>query len=122
MKTSVIVSACDVCLTERDRNAKPEPGETVRVGLDGITYELEICERHGDKLRQATAAYTASARKVRAGSVRSEPGKPRSRTSLSLIQNKKIRQWCRDHGIPVSEKGRISVAALARYEAEAGRQ
>lgn len=124
MIETITVSTCDVCLTDKKRKSKPNTGETTSVTLDGITYELEICEPHKTALREASAPYVDNGRKIPGsrvnGSQPVKPVKPRGRTTETRIQSKVVRQWAREHNIPVGANGRIPVAVMARFNAEAG--
>ncbi len=97
-----------------------EGEETIAFGLDGSTYEIDVCEEHATELRDAFAPYVGAARRAgRAGSVapRRSPraAKPAGGSDRDRVQA--IREWARQHGHTVSERGRLSSVVVESYEA-----
>ncbi len=82
--------------------------ETVRFGLDGTTYEIDLSSAHARELRDALATWVAAGRKVTGRSA----GRPRVSNDTS-----KIRAWAKSNGYAVSERGRISADIRAAYNA-----
>lgn len=82
--------------------------ETVRFGLDGAQYEIDLSEENAAKLRDAVRPFIAKAR--RAGS-KQPPKQARTAggraTGTSNPDTAAIRQWARAQGKPVSDRGRI---------------
>ena len=73
--------------------------ETVKFGLDGNTYEIDLNKKNADKLRKALDPYLGAGRKI-AGS------KPR--TKRTQVENtREIRDWARSQGFDVPARGRI---------------
>ena len=98
--------------------------ETVAFGLDGASYEIDACEEHATEIRDAMASYVGAAR--RAGRPAPAAGSKRSaRTAKSSPaaaaggkeRVQEIREWARQNGHTVSERGRLSGAVVAAYEA-----
>jgi hypothetical protein len=87
--------------------------ETVSFSLDGVAYELDLSKKNAAKLRDTFAPYVASARRVskRGGRGRGRSGGARGTDTAS------VRQWARDQGLKVSDRGRIPADVVARYEA-----
>jgi hypothetical protein len=97
--------------------------ETLRYGLDGTTYEVDLNAKHAEKLRSSLAKFILKSRRVgrsdvAAGSHRRSGGAP-ARTDRA--QNQAIRDWAKSKGIEVSDRGRIPASVIEQYEAEAGR-
>jgi hypothetical protein len=98
-----------------------EGAETVAFGLDGSSYEIDVCEDHAVELRDAFAPFVGAAR--RAGRAAAAPAQRRgARTSRSGGSSdrervQEIREWARNHGHKVSERGRLSAAVIQAYEA-----
>jgi hypothetical protein len=100
-----------------------EGSETVAFGLDGTSYEIDVCEQHAGELRDAFASYVGGAR--RAGRTPVAPAQRRggrsTRTSGGGNGDKQrvqeIREWARSNGHKVSERGRLSAAVVEAYEA-----
>ena len=99
-----------------------EGTETVALGLDGSSYEIDVCEEHAAQLRDAFAPYVGSAR--RAGRTATGPAPRRSRggsrpapAGSDRERVQAIREWARSHGHEVSNRGRLSAEVLGAYEA-----
>ena len=88
---------------------------TVRFGLDGSDYEIDLSVAHGEELHKALAPYIAHARK--AGGTRRAA---RGRRNASAIDTHKVREWARDQGIEVKERGRVPADIAAKYRQATG--
>ncbi len=99
-----------------------EAGETVRFGLDGVTYEMDLSEKNATALREALAPYTGAARRLGRNAAKAARGRGGSGPATTdREQNRAIREWAKRKGLEVSERGRISQDVVKQYEAEAGR-
>ncbi|MGW5238151.1 histone-like nucleoid-structuring protein Lsr2 [Monashia sp. NPDC004114] len=79
-------------------------GETVRFAVDGVSYEIDLNDRNAKKLRESLAPYMDHARRVRGSRIGSSASKAKTdKTHVAAI-----RQWARDNGYTVSDRGRIS--------------
>jgi hypothetical protein len=99
-----------------------EAEETVRFGLDGTSYEIDLNAKHADKLRAALAKFVSHARRIGRGHVaptRHSRGATPARPDRA--QNQAIRDWAKRKGIELSARGRIPGTVVAQYEAKAGR-
>ncbi|WP_136611778.1 histone-like nucleoid-structuring protein Lsr2 [Sinomonas albida] len=88
--------------------------ETVRFGLDGSSYEVDLSHANASKLREALQEYVSVARKSSARGAqapRRAAGTGGSRNSESA----KIRQWARDNGYSVNSRGRIQAEIQEAY-------
>jgi hypothetical protein len=87
--------------------------ETVGFGVDGARYEIDLTADHAAALRDALAGYVANARRQgrtprgadNRVSERSATGS--APAAVDREQSKAIRDWARQHGYTVSERGRI---------------
>jgi Lsr2 len=86
--------------------------ETLRFGLGGVEYEIDLSKRNASKFRRQIAPYIEHARKPGRGQ-RRRPG----RTASSRERSGDIRAWAKGQGIPVSERGRIPASVVEQYEA-----
>ena len=82
--------------------------ETVRFGLDGAEYEIDLSKKNAAAFRHQLAPFIDHARKAGRGQ-RRRPG----RTASSRERSGGIRAWAKDHGIAVSDRGRIPPASLS---------
>ena len=100
-----------------------EAAETMKFGLDGAYYEIDVNAAHADQLRRALAKFILSARRVGRGGVTS--GRPRrplgGAVHADRAQNQAIREWARRRKIQLNARGRIPATVVAQYQAEAGR-
>jgi len=86
--------------------------ETVRFGFGGADYEIDLSKRNAAAFRKQLAPFIEHARKAgRAQSPR--PG----RTAASRQRSSDIRAWAKDHGLAISERGRIPASVVAEYQA-----
>jgi nucleoid-associated protein Lsr2 len=86
--------------------------ETVRFGLGGAEYEIDLTTKNAAAFRQKLAPFIEHARKAGRGP-RRRPG----RTAASRERSGGIRAWAKAHGIAVSDRGRIPVSVVDQYEA-----
>lgn len=89
--------------------------ETVRFGVGGADYEIDLSEKNAAKLRRQLAPFVDHARRASG-----QPHRP-VRTAASRRRSRDIRAWAQSQGIELSERGRIPAGIAAQYEAEAGR-
>jgi hypothetical protein len=97
--------------------------ETLKFGLDGTLYEIDLNSKHANKFRSALAQYIAKSRRTGRGGV--VPG-GRGRSSGGTArtdreQNQAIREWAKSKGFDVSDRGRIPATVIEQYHKEAGR-
>jgi nucleoid-associated protein Lsr2 len=85
--------------------------ETLRFGISGAEYEIDLSSKNAARLRSQLAPFIDHARK--AGKM------PRRavRTAASRRRSREIRAWAQAHGIELSERGRIPASVAAQYEA-----
>jgi Lsr2 len=90
-------------------------GETVRFGVDGAEYEIDLNKKNAAALRKALAPFTEHARKPG----RRQPHRA-GRSAASRQRSGDIRAWAKDHGIAVSGRGRIPASVVEQYQAATG--
>jgi len=103
---------------------KSEADETVKFGLDGVQYEIDLSAKNASKLREALRPYVEAGTKIGKlpGTVgRVSPSRRRSSQAADREQNRAIRQWARSQGKEISDRGRIPEEIVAEYHASAGR-
>ncbi len=82
---------------------------TVRFGLDGVDYEIDLNKKHSDQLAKAFRPYLDAARKVPASRRAARDSRP-ARHNQSAV-----RAWARSQGLKISDRGRIPADVLAKY-------
>src|SRR5258707_8344348 len=90
--------------------------ETLRFGISGAEYEIDLSSKNAARLRSQLAPFIEHARK--AGKM------PRRavRTAASRRRSREIRSWAQAQGIELSERGRIPASVAAQYEARTTRK
>ena len=86
--------------------------ETVRFGLGGSQYEIDLSTKNATAFRKLLAPFIACARKAGRGP-RRRPG----RTAASRERTGDIREWAKGQGIAVSDRGRIPASVVEQYKA-----
>jgi hypothetical protein len=103
-----VTYACDF----DQKEIGPSEHRVRRFSIDGRDYEMDLCERHSEKFDEAVSRFVASARR---GSGRQPRAK--RRTAAHRKHSAQIRAWAKEHGMAVSERGRIPADVVTRYEA-----
>jgi hypothetical protein len=88
--------------------------ETVRFGLDGSEYEIDLNQRNATRFRKQISPFVQHARAVRRAVRRPV------RTVASRRRSHAVRVWALEQGIELSERGRIPSSVVEQYE-RAGR-
>ena len=88
--------------------------ETLRFGLGGSEYEIDLNKKNAIRFRRQIAPYIEHARKAARGQ-RHRP----ARTASSRERSGDIRAWAKERGIAVSDRGRIPASVVEQYEAAA---
>jgi hypothetical protein len=85
--------------------------ESVRFGLDGADYEIDLSTKNATAFRKQLASFVEHAR-------RGGRGQPRRgvRSSASRERSGDIRAWAKEQGIAVSERGRIPTSVVEQYQ------
>jgi hypothetical protein len=86
--------------------------ETVRFGLDGVDYEIDLSRQNARTFRREFASFLVHARQAERGRRR----RP-ARSSSGRRRSGDIRAWAKDAGIEVSDRGRIPASVMAQYQA-----
>jgi hypothetical protein len=84
---------------------------TVRFGIGGSEYEIDLSQAHKDELTAAVGPYLAAARKVSAARRAARTARP------ARHDQSEVRAWAREQGLKVSDRGRIPADVLAKYGA-----
>ena len=86
--------------------------ETVRFAFGGSDYEIDLSKKNARAFRKQLTPFIEHARKAGRGLVRRA-----ARTTASRQRSGDIRAWAKDHGIAVSDRGRIPASVVEQYEA-----
>jgi hypothetical protein len=83
---------------------------TVNFGLDGTRYEIDLSEANAKKLLGALDPWMQAARKTGG-----RKGRRRSETDGN-VDVKAVREWAKQQGLNVSERGRVSAEVRQAYD------
>jgi hypothetical protein len=90
---------------------------TVRFGIDGTDYEIDLSAKHAEALRKALAPYLGAARRA-PGSAARRPGRPgRRAASVAAPDPTTVREWAKSQGIEVKDRGRVPAELVAKFRA-----
>ena len=93
-------------------------GETVSFSLDGQSFEIDLSKENATKLRDDFARYVGHGRKIASRGSASRPTGNRSRPSSEDKRDLgPVREWGRQNGHDVSERGRVKASVIEAYDA-----
>ena len=87
--------------------------ETIRFGLDGTHYEIDLNSQHAGQFRKAVQPYADAARKAaaparRGGRAASRRGNP---------DPSEVRAWAKAEGLTVNDRGRVPEELIVKFRA-----
>src|SRR5690242_6164578 len=91
---------------------------TVRFGLDGVEYEIDLSAEHSRELRDALAPFVGAAR--RAGRAARQPAHSGRRGSAGRPNPTEVREWAKEQGIEVKDRGRVPAELVVKFKAATG--
>ncbi|WP_314094866.1 Lsr2 family protein [Microbacterium foliorum] len=89
-----------------------EDGGTQSFALNGTAYEIDLTSTNAEKLKDALAPFIAAGRRVRQAPNQRPTPRSAGRSTEDLNA---IRQWARDTGYTVSDRGRIAADIVTAY-------
>lgn len=92
-----------------------EGAETLVFGLDGATYEIDLSPENMTTVREALEPLVAKATRVDGKRKGRKPSAPAKQSDAA-----KVREWARENGHEVGNRGRIPVEVIEAYEAAQG--
>ncbi len=94
-----------------------DASETVAFGLDGTSYEIDLNEENAAGLREALSAYVGHARKVGSGRRTTKRSAASTASASGGPSAKDVREWARESGHEVPDRGRIPADVREAYDA-----
>jgi hypothetical protein len=92
-----------------------EAEETVTFGLDGVEYEIDLSAANAERLRQQLAEFVEVSRRtggrLKRGAAAAKNGQAESGPKASAV-----REWLRNQGHEISERGRIPNELVRKFE------
>jgi len=93
-----------------------EAAGIVRFSLDGTEYEIDLSKEHTDALHTALRTYVEHARKVGGTPRRQVRG---GRRAGSVIDTARVREWAKEQGIDIKDRGRVPATVVEQYRTAA---
>ncbi|MFE5947951.1 Lsr2 family protein [Streptomyces sp. NPDC056480] len=88
-------------------------GTTHTFALNGVEYQIDLSPDSYDQLLEAFAPYLKAARKVRGRGRKSLPSRPHAEGPPTS----EVREWAKENGYEVNERGRVPANVREAYEA-----
>jgi Lsr2 len=95
-----------------DLDGSPAAG-AVAFSFDGHSYEIDLSAANQAKLEKALQPFIAAGRRTTQG----RPQPAARTTTPSGVDRAAVRAWAAEHGLQVSERGRISAEVMTKYDA-----
>lgn len=96
-----------------------EASSTVEFSLDGVDYTIDLSEDNQAELRGALESFVSAARRIGGRKKQARPGKKTvaaAPTAKDRERNQAIREWAREQGMQVSDRGRIPAEIVEAYD------
>ena len=91
---------------------------TIRFGLDGTDYEIDLNTEHAQALRDAFAPYIGAARRG-SGPAR-RPARGGRKASANGVNTTEVREWAKAQGMDVKDRGRVPAELVVKFKAATG--
>jgi hypothetical protein len=89
--------------------------ETVAFSLDGVEFTIDLSSDNAARLRDSLAEYVGHAR--RTGGRKGKTTSPARRSAAAeKADNQAIREWARQNGETIAERGRIPAALVTKFQ------
>jgi nucleoid-associated protein Lsr2 len=96
-----------------------EADGTVRFGLDGTQYEIDLSTVHAAELRSVLAPYARAGRKV-AGVAR-RAGRGHGNAAANGFSTNEVRDWAKANGLEIKDRGRVPAEVINKFRAATGK-
>jgi len=97
-----------------------EADATVRFGLDGAEYEIDLSAKNADALRKALARYVEAGRRSPGSAVRRPGRSGRKPASANGADSTAVREWAKSQGLEVKDRGRVPAELVVKFKAATG--
>ncbi len=92
---------------------------TIRFGLDGTEYEIDLSTAHATELRETLSKYVSAGRRISGPARRTGRGAAR-KGRTSGPSPSKVREWAKGQGIEVRDRGRVPNELVVKFQAAGG--
>jgi|SRR5947209_16276668 len=94
-----------------------EAERTFNFAVDGTTYEIDLSTTNIKEFHEAIAGFVESARKVKTTGSGRQTRATSSGVKAGKAQLRAIREWGRNNGFSVNDRGRISAQLQQAFDA-----
>lgn len=98
--------------------SRHEATGTVTLGVSGNTYDLDVCDKHGEEFDRAMAKWVSVGRRTTNGTGRARMR--RTTQSNGKGVHTAVREWARTRGIDVAPKGNLPRSIVEQWEKDTG--
>ena len=88
---------------------------TIRFGLDGTEYEIDLNAQHAQQLRDALARYVDAGRRV--GAITRWPARSGRKVQPNALNTTEVREWAKAQGVEVKDRGRVPAELVVKFKA-----
>jgi hypothetical protein len=92
---------------------------TVRFGLDGTQYEIDLSTVHAEELRSVLAPYARAGRKVTG--VARRAGRGQGSAAANGFSTNEVRDWAKANGLEIKDRGRVPANVINKFRAATGK-
>ncbi|KTS65019.1 hypothetical protein NS206_05785 [Microbacterium testaceum] len=92
-------------------------GKQITFSIEGRAYEIDLSDKNADTFFQALAPFVNAARPT--GSTATPRAGSRATRAKSDVDLAAVRQWARENGHTVSDRGRVPATIVEAYKAAA---
>ena len=89
---------------------------TIRFGLDGTDYEIDLNTENAQALRDALARYISAARRAGGGT---RPVRSGRKAPANGVNTTAVRVWAKAQGLEVKDRGRVPAELMVKFKAAA---
>jgi Lsr2 len=93
---------------------------TVRFGLDGTEYEIDLSAGHARQLRDVLAAYVRAGRRASGGSRR--PARSGRSGPAATVNTTDVRERAKAESIEGKDRGRVPEESVVKFKTATGQQ
>ena len=92
---------------------------TVRFGLDGTHYEIDLNADHAGKLRSILAPYAKAGRKVTGAARRT--ARSQGKAAANGLSTTEVRDWAKANGVEIKDRGRVPADVITQFRTATGK-
>lgn len=120
-------------IIDDDLDPEVEATGTIKFGVDGVWYEIDLSDKHQADFHKAISKYVEAGRRVAGKATKTAAKAPAKKAAAAVSapagvgtngsnndtghSNKEIRDWARSNDVEVPPRGRIPAEVIAQFAA-----